>query len=600
MCTVPITCWIVCTVMRPLLKKGLSVIDSKTSTSIYLLYLKGLIKYHGRDSAQSIPSLIKKLCALANEGAWDSRIVFEESDLVRHGLSVSELESVFLNENIFHSDIDTHTCYSFIHLSVQEFFAALYYVLDHKSVKKYFHFLKNNNVKNLLKASEDQPHLTLTVQFLFGLSSKKQIQETKKTIGCPISFREKPILVDWLKRQSLDCHNEILCCLYETQDEVFVGKMMSHFLNIKINILNDKKGRQENIGYRAVAYCLERSTIQHSVTFYVYIIGPKARNVLSKALSKCSQLRFKRCRFPVTEDVSQAGSSLSGMFGKCQMKELKLHSCGLTSSCCDDLRTVITSNRSLTRLNLSFNALEDSGVKLLCEGLRHPACALEELRIRGCALTSSCCDDLCSVITTNRSLTRLDLSFNALKDSGIKRLCEGLRHPSCVLHDLMLWSCGLTSSCCDDLRSVLTTNRSLISLDLLRNNLQDSGIKRLCEGLRHPNCALLELRLWSCDLTSSCCDDLRSVLTTNHSLTRLDLSYNSLGDSGIKLLCEGLRHPACSLEHLRLEGCGLTSSCCDDLLSVIIMNNSRTRLDLTGNALENVGIKLEEPVIPPL
>ncbi|XP_063819122.1 NACHT, LRR and PYD domains-containing protein 3-like [Pseudophryne corroboree] len=593
MCAVPVICWIVCTVLKPLLKEGLSVIGAKTSTSIYLLYLKSLIKYHGRDSAHSINSLIKRLCALANEGILDQRILFEESDLDRHGLSMLELESVFLNENIFQRETDTCTCYSFIHLSVQEFFAALYYVLDDISVKQPYTDLKICKVKRLLEASEDRPHLKLTIQFLFGLSSEKQIQETQRTIGCPISFRGKPVLEEWLKLKSPVCYNEILSCLYETQDEEFVGKVMSHFLKITISTsLYHVKGTQENINYRALAYCLERSTKRHTVHFYGYIIGVQAWSVLSKALSKCSQLWFLKCTFPVTEDVTQAGASLFGLFGQCQIKKLFVRNCGLTSSCCVDFRSVITTNHSLTLLDLSCNALGDSGIKLLCEGLRHPDCTLQELELRSCGLTSSCCDDLRSVITTNCSLTRLELTQNVLEDSGIKILCEGLRHPACTLKYIMLWNCGLTSSCCDDLRSVITANRSLTRLDLSHNALEDSGIKLLCEGLRHPACTLQDLRLYGCGLTSSCCDDLRSVITTNRSLTRLDLDQNALGDSGIKLLCEGLRHPACTLRHLSLEHCGLTSSCCDDLRSVITTNHSLTTLDLSENAPDGPGIKL--------
>ncbi|XP_063814096.1 NACHT, LRR and PYD domains-containing protein 3-like [Pseudophryne corroboree] len=592
MCVVPVICWIVCTVMRPLLKEGLHVSDCKTLTSIYLLYLKSLIMYHGRGSAQSISTCIQKLCALANEGVWDQRILFEESDLVRHGLSVSELESGFLNENIFHRDVEIHTCYSFIHLSVQEFFAALYYVLGERHVTE--HSLE---VKQLLEASERQPHLALTVQFLFGLSSRKQIQETQRAIGCPISFGGKMKLEAWLKKKSWD-HTARLCLLYETQDDDYVGRMMSHFPNVEIKDLFHNKGNN-NIDYRAVAYCLERSTIQHTVTFEDYTIGPKARSALSKALSKCSHLRFVRCRFPLTEDIFHDESSLSGLFKQCQIKELGLDNCGLTSSCCDDLRSVITTHHSLTRLELSHNALGDSGVNLLCEGLRHPACTLQELMLQWCGLTSSCCDDLYSAITTNRSLTKLDLSGSILQNCGIKRLCEGLKHPACTLQDLTLYRCGLTPSYCDDLRSAITTNSSLIRLHLSQNALEDSGIKLLCEGLKHPACTLQELTLQGCALTSSCCDDLRSLITTNRSLTRLSLSQNALGDSGIKLLCEGLTHPACTLQVLWLQNCGLTNSCCDDLCSVLSTNRSLIRLDLTYG-LYGCTAKLQQCVRPPL
>ncbi|CAI9611968.1 unnamed protein product, partial [Staurois parvus] len=54
-----------------------------------------------------------------------------------------------------------------------------------------------------------------------------------------------------------------------------------------------------------------------------------------------------------------------------------------------------------------------------------------------------------------------------------------------------------TSLCCEDLHSVLITNRSLRKLDLSENPLQDSGIKRLCEGLQDPGCTLQDLRIVS-------------------------------------------------------------------------------------------------------
>uniref|UniRef100_A0A8C5PKN6 Uncharacterized protein n=1 Tax=Leptobrachium leishanense TaxID=445787 RepID=A0A8C5PKN6_9ANUR len=265
----------------------------------------------------------------------------------------------------------------------------------------------------------------------------------------------------------------------------------------------------------------------------------------------------------------------------------RLRACGLTPSCCKKLRSAIITNRSLIILDLSENKLQDSGVKRLCKGLRHPGCVLQELRLNHCILTSSTCKQLRSVIITNRSLITLDLSRNILQDSGIKHLCEGLRLPDCVL----LERCGLTPSCCEDLYSVIITNRSLIKLDLTHNNLEVSGMKRLCEGLRHPDCVLKELGLESCDLISSNYDDLRSFIITNRYLITLDLSETELQDSGVKRLCEGLRHPGCVLRELGLESCGLTPSCCEDLYTVIITNRSLIKLNLTDNYLQDSGVK---------
>ncbi|XP_026307160.1 NACHT, LRR and PYD domains-containing protein 1 [Piliocolobus tephrosceles] len=63
----------------------------------------------------------------------------------------------------------------------------------------------------------------------------------------------------------------------------------------------------------------------------------------------------------------------------------------------------------------------------------------------------------------------------------------------------------------------------------------------------------LSCRLVSCGLTSGCCQDLAFMLSTSPILMELDLQQNNLGDTGVRLLCEGLRHPACQLTRLGLD-----------------------------------------------
>ena len=58
-------------------------------------------------------------------------------------------------------------------------------------------------------------------------------------------------------------------------------------------------------------------------------------------------------------------------------------------------------------------------------------------------------------------------------------------------------------------------------------------------------------RLKSCRVSSSACQDLTAALIANKNLMRMDLSNNNLGLPGVKLLCEGLRHPKCRLQMIQ-------------------------------------------------
>ncbi|XP_051777863.1 NACHT, LRR and PYD domains-containing protein 3-like isoform X2 [Erpetoichthys calabaricus] len=279
----------------------------------------------------------------------------------------------------------------------------------------------------------------------------------------------------------------------------------------------------------------------------------------------------------------------------CKLEKLSLYRCGLTSKCCSALSSALSASHSrLTELNLRDNNMEDSGVDQLCEGLRSENCKLENLNLSSCRLTSRCCSALSSALSSPHSrLTELNLNENNMGDSGVDQLCEGLRSENCKLEKLSLSRCRLTSRCCSALSSALSSPHSrLTEMDLSINNMEDSGVDQLCEGLRSENCKLEKLNLSYCRLSSRCCLALSSALSAPHSrLTELNLSNNNnMEDSGVDQLCEGLRSENCKLEKLNLELCGLTSRCSSSLSSVLSSPHSRlTMLDLSGNKLGDLG-----------
>ncbi|XP_038656825.1 NACHT, LRR and PYD domains-containing protein 3-like [Scyliorhinus canicula] len=132
-------------------------------------------------------------------------------------------------------------------------------------------------------------------------------------------------------------------------------------------------------------------------------------------------------------------------------------------------------------LRLGRNELGDSGVKLVSAALRNPDCKIQELELKNNALTDSCVEDLASALSTNWSLTVLNLGNNKLGDSGVKKLLVALRNPDCKIHELWLESVGLTDHCAQDLASAFGENKLLTFLNLKSNFLTDQSVSAFCQ-----------------------------------------------------------------------------------------------------------------------
>ncbi|XP_036422027.1 NACHT, LRR and PYD domains-containing protein 12-like [Colossoma macropomum] len=594
MCHIPVFCWISSTVLERMLGKAKSGETPKTLTQMYthFLIIQTKIKREKYTKNQKTDEdMLLKLAQLAFQQLMKGNLIFYEEDLRGCGIDVEEA-SVYSSvcTQIFReeSGLLQSKVYCFVHLSIQEHLAALYVHLtcinQKRNVFKQSSFFKMNSFKkkksvisDVHRSAVDQAlqskngHLDLFLRFLLGLSletNQTLLQGLVTQTGSSSHNREET--VQYIKkkiRENLSAEKflNLFHCLNELGDHSLVEEVQQYLQSGDLLTVN-------------------LSSSQWSAVVFVLLTSSEEMDVFdlskyTKTYSRSDEVLIKL--LPVVE------ASRRALFN---------HSI-LTEKNCEHLASVISSESSrLRELDLSWNELGDSGVKLLSVGLKNPLCKLKILKLWDCKITDYGCSALASALKSNPShLRELDLTGNKLGDSGVKLLSTGLENPLCELETLTLHGCNISDEGCGALASALKSNPlHLRVLDLSVNNLRDSGVKLLSAGLKNPLCKLEILRLWDCKITDYGCSALASALKSNPShLRELDLTGNKLGDSGVKLLSTGLENPLCELETLTLHGCNISDEGCGALASALKSNPLHLRvLDLSVNNLRDSGVKL--------
>uniref|UniRef100_A0A3B3S1D6 B30.2/SPRY domain-containing protein n=1 Tax=Paramormyrops kingsleyae TaxID=1676925 RepID=A0A3B3S1D6_9TELE len=521
MCHIPVFCWISATVLERLFSEADRGEIPRTLTEMYTHFLifqaslkndkylkKGEIKLK---CVESDKEFLLKLGKLAYHNLEKGNLVFYKQDLTENGIDVTEASvnsgvctEVFKEEYGLYQE----KVYCFVHLSIQEYLAALYMFLSNSSAD-----LLKTAVDEALKSKNG--HLDLYLRFLLGLSTDSSMSLLQRLLGqtrnSPHNMKETTQYIKEKIQENLSPERTInlFHCLNELGDISLIEEVQRYLSSGSLS-------------------AADLSPAQWSALAFVFLMSDMELDVFDLKKYIRSDEGLQRL-LPVMKKSRTA----------------LLDSCRLTETCCEVLASALRSNSSqLTELDLSDNDLQDSGVKLLSAGLGDSHCTLEILRLSGCRVTEEGCSYLASALRSNPSQLRgLDLSNNNLQDSGVKLLSAGLGDSHCTLEILSLQiyikvillvvrcfyllqsyclsvcrlsGCRVTEEGCSSLASALRSNPShLRELDLSDNDLQDSGVKLLSAGLGDSHCALeilsvdhsgkcrttLGIQKYSCQLT---------------------------------------------------------------------------------------------------
>uniref|UniRef100_A0A6Q2X0Z4 CARMIL C-terminal domain-containing protein n=1 Tax=Esox lucius TaxID=8010 RepID=A0A6Q2X0Z4_ESOLU len=315
-----------------------------------------------------------------------------------------------------------------------------------------------------------------------------------------------------------------------------------------------------------------------------------------------------------------------------RLEELVLDNAGLTRDFAQKLATALAHNPNsgLHTLNLANNPLEDRGISSLGAQFAKLRKGLKQLNFSRTSLSSKGVNSLAQSLSANPSipgdLTHLDLSGNILRGDDLPNFYHFLGQPnSLITLDLSNTDCSLDLVCSALLRgsaqhlSVLNVSKSvfahrkgkdvppsfkhffssaasLSSINLSGTKLPPEALKALLLGLA-SNPSLKEVSL---DL--SCCLDselstLLVWLAKNRSIRHLSLgkNFNNIKSKNLAPVLDNLVHMI-QEEESPLTSLSLADSKLKADLTIVLnalgSNTSLTRVDISGNAMGDMGAKM--------
>ena len=587
LCYIPVNCLIICSCLLQILKFQLTGVDFPTTlTEIYQRYVKIFFFRHdehredlrredinSKDLPPEVEKKIKPLAKLAFDGLTQKRLIFGQKEVPEDLVNCAVFHRL---PDSRHGPFTYEAQYCFIHLTMQEFFAAKH-ITETMKGKKLRAFIANH-----IKNGEWQ----LVLQFVAGLLGEQSIKIFTDLLPKTTEEEDERQLMDdpSLERRTVTC--------WPTRSEKYLALTLLKCIQETNESGSVVQSKLEEIGFNAVDFSqchlapADCTAVVHFIkrVQQISLINLSNNNIGSLACVEIVKL-FDNTNCQLRglnlwgNDITDAGvKQLSSVLANSQLSSLNLSGNDITVAGVKQLSSVLA-NSQLRSLNLMGNGITDAGVKQLSSVLANSQLSSLDLWRNG--ITDAGVKQLSSVLA-NSQLSSLNLGGNGITDAGVKQLSSVLANSQ--LSSLDLGGNGITDAGVKQLSSVLA-NSQLSSLDLSGNGITDAGVKQLSSVL--ANSQLRSLNLIGNGITDAGVKQLSSVLA-NSQLSSLNLGENGITDAGVKQLSSVLANS--QLRSLNLIGNGITDAGVKQLSSVLA-NSQLSSLNLGGNGITDAGVK---------
>ena len=541
LCYIPASCFIICSSLFQMVKfygsKSLSLPTKLTDIykkAVKIFYLRHNEEFRGKNFTRedfesdnlppNVEKKFQKLEKMAFEGIKEGRLVFGGNEV--RGLEGSALFHRLPDRETTASKREQQFC--FIHLTMQEFFAA-----------RHLANMDETELRNFVSTNIADGKWQLVFQFLAGLMNEKE--------NLPSEIITDLLPVETEEEESELYNEEWTEDMEPRKVTCWPTNYKKHLAMTLFKCTNESSAMEEIV---------QRKLQQINFNFVNFI--------------RC-QLTPVNCASVVT--VIKNVQQISHL-------DLAYNNFG-PLGCFEICKLLKCSKSQLSWLNLRGNQLTDEGAKYLADAINNNNCQLRSLNLARNNISDIGAQHLAEAINNNNcQLRTLNLHRNNISDIGAQHLAEAINNNNCQLHTLILSHNNISHIGAQHLAEAINNNNcQLRTLDLTDNNISHIGAQHLAEAINNNNCQLHTLILSHNNISDIGAQHLAEAINNNNcQLRTLDLMQNKISDIGAQHLAEAINNNNCQLRTLNLRANIITEAGKQHAKNLLSNSQSNCRL----------------------